>query len=64
MQQILSMVLRLFMGRAINHGIGLLARRGKDAGAMTAEEKAGAAQTKQSARQARQAIRLMRRMGR
>ncbi|MEP7351584.1 MAG: hypothetical protein ABI668_16800 [Sphingorhabdus sp.] len=61
MQQILSMILRLFIGKAVNKGINHLANRGKDPAGMTPEEKATAAKARQTARQAKQAIRLMRR---
>ena len=60
MQQILSMILRLFIGRAVNGGIDLLARGGKDPATMTPEERQSVAKNRQTARQAKQAIRLMR----
>ena len=64
MQQILSMILRLFIGRAVNSGINHLARGGKDPATMTPEERQAVAKTRQTARQAKQAIQLMRRLGR
>ena len=64
MQQILAMILRLFIGRAVNSGINHLARGGKDPAEMTADERQAAAKSRQTARQAKQAIRLMRRLGR
>ena len=64
MQQILSMILRLFIGRAVNSGINHLAQGGKDPAEMTADERQAAAKSRQTARQAKQAIRLMRRLGR
>ena len=64
MQQILSMILRLFIGRAVGSGIDLLARGGKDLATMTVEERQAVARNRKTARQAKQAIRLMRRLGR
>lgn len=64
MQQILSMILRMFIGHAVNRSINHLARGGKDPAAMTPAERQASAKTRQTARQAKQAIRLMRRLGR
>ena len=64
MQQILSMILRMFIGRAVGSGVDLLARGGKDPATMTPEERQSVAKNRQTARQAKQAIRLMRRFGR
>ncbi len=63
---ILDMILRRLMGRAINRGIGAgidhFAGGGKPRETMTREERQQAREAKQNVRRARQAARLARRM--
>jgi hypothetical protein len=54
MNQVISMIMRKVMGRAIDAGIDYAARRGKPAADMTAAERAQAASGKKLAQNARQ----------
>ena len=63
-ERLISMILRRFMGPAINAGIDRTMGKGKPPEEMTPEERHQAKQAKQTAKQARQMARLGRRMGR
>ncbi len=62
--QIINMLLRMFMRKAVNKGIDMAARRGKPPAEMTPEERAQAQIAKQTAGKAQKLARLARRMGR
>ncbi|MDH3262909.1 MAG: hypothetical protein OEM24_02805 [Paracoccaceae bacterium] len=60
----LMRVFRPFIGRGINAGIDLAARKGKPASEMTPEERQQAQKGKQLTKRARQMAKMGRRMGR
>ena len=64
MEKLIQMVMNLILKKGINMGIDQLARRGKPASEMTAEDRAQAASAKQTAKRARQAANLARKLGR
>lgn len=62
--QIINMVIRLFMRKAVNKGIDMAANRGKSTDQMTTAEREQAKKAKQTAGKAKKVARLARRMGR
>ena len=62
-ERLISMILRRFMGPAINAGIDRTMGKGKAPEDMTPEERQQAKQAKQTAKQARQMARMGRRIG-
>lgn len=62
--QLINMVIRMVMRRGVNAGIDYAARRGQHPKAMTPEERAKSAETKDLAGKARKGARLAKRMGR
>jgi hypothetical protein len=54
LNQVINLLLRKFMGRAINAGIDYAARRGKPVSEMTKSERAQAGTAKKLAQNARQ----------
>lgn len=60
--QILNMVLRMFMRKAVKGGINMAAQRGKTPAEMSQAERQQMRASRQQAKRARQAARLMRRM--
>jgi len=63
LNRLISMAMRLVMRRGVNMGIDYASRRGKDAKAMTPEERAQAKSAKDMANKARKGARLARRIG-
>ena len=63
-ERLISMILRKFMGPAINAGIDRTMGKGRSVEEMTPQERHQTKQAKQTAKQARQMARLGRRMGR
>ncbi len=62
--QIINMLLRMFMRKAVTKGIDMAARRGKSSADMTAGEREQVQKAKQTAGKAQKLVRLARRMGR
>jgi hypothetical protein len=60
-QMVVNILLRRFMGRAINSGIDYAARRGRDASELTQAEREQAKSAKDLAQRARKLSRLTRR---
>jgi hypothetical protein len=60
--RLFNMLSRMFLRKAVNKGISYAARRGKDEGAMTPEERKQAKSAKDMAQRAQKAARLGRRM--
>lgn len=63
-ERLIGMMLRRFMGPALNAGIDRTVGKGKAPEQMTPEERQQAKQAKQTAKQAKQLTRLGRRIGR
>jgi hypothetical protein len=61
---ILRQLLRRLIGKGVNAGIGMAARRGGQGAKMTEEKRRSAGDTGRTTRRARQAARLLRRFGR
>lgn len=62
--RLLNMLLRMFMNKAIHHGIDYAARRGKREADLTPEERAQAQQARDLAKRARKVARITGRLGR
>ena len=62
--QIINMVMRMFLRKVVNKGIDMAANRGKSVEEMTPAEREQAQKAKQTANKAKKMARLARRMGR
>lgn len=62
LNQIFRMVSRRLVGRGVNAGIDYVARGGRRAEDMSAQERAQAQHARQATKRARQAAKLMRRL--